>query len=100
MTPETVPRTTILSTRNHSGHFPLLTYDNLGCLYVTFNLTVDLKHAAADDLQSLTMIMRSFPMIDFSPPEVAVIDRRVSVRGTSVFGAAEELRVNMKAPKV
>jgi hypothetical protein len=37
-------------------------------------------------------------MTDFSPVEGAVIDRCVSVRGSSVLGSAGKLRVNMKAP--
>src|SRR6516164_6906574 len=51
------------------------------------------------------MILRSFPMIDFSPVEDALKDAcallmlvgRV-VRGSSVFGSAGGLRVNMKSP--
>ena len=41
-------------------------------------------------------------MTDFSPLEGAVMDRCVSVvrvvRGSSVFGSTDELRVNMRAP--
>src|SRR6516225_3270411 len=51
------------------------------------------------------MILRSFPMTDFSPLEGAVIDRSTPVppvgrvvRCSSVCGSTEELRVNMKAP--
>ena len=46
-------------------------------------------------------------MIDFSPVERALKDGCASlvvaeraVRGSSVFGSADELRVNMQAPKV
>ena len=39
--------------RNHSGYLALLANDYLGSLNVAFNLTVDLQHAAADNLQSL-----------------------------------------------
>src|SRR5262245_18856128 len=53
------------------------------------------------------MILRSLPMMDFSPLEGALMDGcallvlpgRV-LRGSSVFGSADELRVNIEAPKV
>ena len=49
------------------------------------------------------MILRSFPITDFSPVEGALIDDSAPLLllGCAVrsgFGAADELRVNMKSP--
>jgi hypothetical protein len=49
------------------------------------------------------MILRSFPMTDFSPVEGALITLLVLVgdvvRGSGIFGPADELRVNMETPE-
>jgi len=49
------------------------------------------------------MILRSFPITDFSPFEGALIDACAplgrAVRGSSGLGSVEELRVDMKAPQ-
>ena len=42
-----------LSACDHSRHHSFLTDDDFGRLNVTFNLTIDLKDAAADDLKPL-----------------------------------------------
>src|SRR5262249_14547968 len=48
------------------------------------------------------MILRSFPITDFSPVEGALIDDSTPLvpfgAARSGFGAADELRVNMKSP--
>ena len=43
-----------LSTRDHSRDLSFLTDDHLGRLHVTFDLAVDLEHAATDDLEPLS----------------------------------------------
>jgi hypothetical protein len=40
-----------LLARDHSRHLSFLTDDDLGCPNVTFNLTIDLQAAAANDLE-------------------------------------------------
>src|SRR5215831_6601407 len=54
-------------------------------------------------LRPWPMILRSFPITDFSPVEGALIDDSAPMLllGCAVrsgFGAADELRVNMKSP--
>jgi hypothetical protein len=91
-----------LSARDHSRDLSFLTDDYLGRLHITFNLAIDLQNAAADDLQPLADVLRSFPITDFSPLEGSLIDGWAplgrAVRGSSGLGAVDELRVNMTSP--
>jgi hypothetical protein len=50
-----------LSARDRSRHLSFLTYNCLGHLNVSFNLTIDLQHAAADDLQPLANDLEIVP---------------------------------------
>jgi len=42
-----------LLARNHPGHSPPLTDENLGRLNITLDVTINLKRAPANDLESL-----------------------------------------------
>jgi hypothetical protein len=95
-----------LSARNHSRYLTLLANDYLSSLNVAFNLTVDLQHAAADNVQAWPMILRSFPITDFSPLEGALMDGWAPLapvgrveRDSIGLGSAEELRVNIEVPQ-
>ena len=54
-------------------------------------------------LRPWPMILRSFPMTDFSPLDCALITLLVLVggvvRGSGIFGPADGLRVNMETPE-
>src|SRR6516162_7449552 len=58
-----------LAARDHSRHLPFLADNDLGRLDIAFDLTVDLQHAPADDLQPLT-----------DDPEVVADDRFLTTR--------------------
>jgi hypothetical protein len=49
---------------HHAGHLAFFSDDDFGRLHVALDLAIDLQNAAADDLQTPAMILRSLPITD------------------------------------